>query len=467
LENSKLINLLRTFSRVELRELHDFVRSPFFNKKKQVTELYNYLKKIAPHFPPAKIEREHVYKKIYGNEKYNDTLLNHVMSDLFQLVEQYIGWAKYQKEKVLVNTHILDEYVERDLEKHYQYLYRKTAQLVEEETLRNTDFYYQNFLLANLAEKHFDKKKLRKFDNHLQIVADNFDVYYLAKKLKHSCEMLDRQRVVAADYEMKFVEEVSDFLKKNNYDNIPPIAIYRRILITLKDDQADEQYQELKILIERHINHFPKFEMKQIYLAILNFCIRKIRNGNRIYADEALELYLKGIENRVLFEGEHLSPWTYKNVVVLGIGLKKYEWTEKFIYNYNNKLPAHFREDALHYNLADLYYRNKVYDKAIEHLRNVEFTDVYYSLDTRLMLAKIYYETNETEALLSLISSFRIFIKRNKLIAQNVKESYTNFLKIIHLLVKKEGKESIEKIKETIEKTQLLMDKRWLKEQLK
>ncbi len=86
-------------------------------------------------------------------------------------------------------------------------------------------------------------------------------------------------------------------------------------------------------------------------------------------------------------------------------------------------------ENAYRYNLANLNYSRKLYEEALELLRDVEFTDIYYKLGSRSLLLKIFYEMDETESLFSLLESFKIFVKRSKQISGYQKEIHLNLLK--------------------------------------
>ena len=81
------------------------------------------------------------------------------------------------------------------------------------------------------------------------------------------------------------------------------------------------------------------------------------------------------------------------------------------------------------------------------------------------MLLKIYYEKSEVEALLSLIQSFRIYLKRNQHLSENIKNTYLNFVSLINELFKK-GKEQSEKLKQSIQQSAPLTDRSWLLQQL-
>lgn len=148
-------------------------------------------------------------------------------------------------------------------------------------------------------------------------------------------------------------------------------------------------------------------------------------------------------------------------MVKLSLRLQHYTWIESFIQEYAPKLPGSFRENALHYNLAELYYYTNRFDQAQEHLNQVAFSDLNYYLGARVLLAKIFYETDEEEALLSLISSFTIFLKRNKQLSNNLKHTYLNFCQILFQILRRSPAQ-MKKLQEKISNTSLLTDRAWL-----
>ena len=89
---------------------------------------------------------------------------------------------------------------------------------------------------------------------------------------------------------------------------------------------------------------------------------------------------------------------------------------------------------------------------------------MYYSLDSRRLLLKIYFEIEEDEALWSLIASFRIFLKRNKLANEATTKAYINFVDILKRISKRDPmlKDSI---LEQIQGTRALPDRTWLRNQ--
>lgn len=461
MHNSKLIALLKTFDSKELREFKDFVSSPFYNKSEELVQFYSYLKKIAPGFPIKKTEREIAYTSVFPKLPYDEKHLNYLMSFLLKLTEKYIGIKKYESKGILPDYHILASCVDRDLPKHYQNLYQRSLAKLEKGALRDASFHYQKYLLADSADQFFQKQKLRRMDKNLQYATDNLDLFYLSNKLKNACEMLDRQKVLSAEYQHNMIKEVAQYLAEKDHDQYPPIAIYYQIFLTLTRENGESHFEKLKQLLHVHFDKINADEMKHMYLAALNFCIRKVRKKEEQYVEEAFDLFRKGIENKILYENNHLSPWTFKNVVKLGLRLKRFEWTEQFIINYEKHLAEEFRQNALNYNLADLFYYKKELGKALEYLQKVEYSDVFYALHSKVMLLKIYYEMNEEEALFNLLASFRIYLKRNKLISNEIRIPYQNFISSLNQIAKADKKQ-LPNIKEKIVTTELLTDRNWL-----
>ena len=461
MHNSKLIGLLSTFSTSELREFKDFVASPFFNKNEELVLFYGYLKKIAPNFPLKKIARENVFAALYKGKKYNEKHLNYLMSFLLKLAEQYIGYSRYKAQGILPEYHILSSSLDRQLDKHYQNVYQKAKKKLDSNPLRDTEYYYQYFLLSQVADRQFGMQKVRRYDANIQEAADKLDLFYLSQKLKYACEMLDREKTLSVKYQQFMLKEITQYLEYLDQEISPGIAIYYQIYLTLTAENGDQHFEKLKTLMGQHTSKFSQFELKEMYLMALNYCIRKVREKDDRYVEEAFTLFKNGIENKLLYENNLLSPWTFKNTIKLGLLLKQFDWTEEFIKKYKDDLDEETRDNALNYNLADLYYYKKDLEKAQDLLQRVEFSDVFYALSSKVMLLKIYFEKQEEEALYSLLASFKVYLRRNKLISNNVRQTYQNFISLLSQIAKGNLRNAA-KLREKIINTELLTDRNWL-----
>ncbi|NUN99721.1 MAG: hypothetical protein HUU01_03805 [Saprospiraceae bacterium] len=466
MENSKLIQLLCAFDPPMLRGFQEFVASPFFNKDQELVRLYDYLKQLlSKGLPKAKTARQAVFAGLYPEKPYDEMQLNRLMSRLLQLAERFVSIWRYEQRGVLPDCIALEFYVETHLDKIYAFAIEKVKSKLDRLPLRNGDWYFQQFLLSDIAERHFSAQNLRRYDHHLQEASDHLDTWFLSQKLFYLCAMLDRQKILSTPYRQTFLGAMRQHLEQHNYENVPAVAVYHHLLNALSGTDDSPHFQSLKTWVYDSDQHFSKAEVKDLFYFAINFCINKLKHGDRAFAEDLVELYDRGLQKGVLLEDGLISPWTYKNMVKLGLGLRRFEWVERFITEYSFKLPADQREDAYHFNLADLFYHKKDYRSALFHLNQVEFTDIHYSLDAKTMLIKIYFETSETEAFLSLLSSFNIYLRRNKLISKEIKSAYLNFTAILQQ-INNLSKERRNALADKIKKAPLLTDRNWLLEQV-
>ncbi|MBX2872867.1 MAG: hypothetical protein KTR30_12225 [Saprospiraceae bacterium] len=466
MEKTKLVALLKTFDAKQWSEFDEYIRSPFFNKNQELIEFFQLLRSYAPRFHPKKVDRRKLFQELYGVVVYDEKKMNHLSSLLLKQLEDYIGYKWMKRQTGLSRYHVMEACFEKNLPKHYRFLASRFAKNWGGKEQKGAAFHHQQLLAADLANRSFLKERSRKYDPHLQIASDQLDAYYLIKKLKYSCEMLDRGQAMAANYELPLMPEIFQFLQDQDYTDIPLIAIYSQIYAMLTQEDKDAHFQKLKRLIHQHIDQLDTSEIQLIYLFAINYSIRKLRAGDTRYLAECLDLYLESIEKKLVYVDGHLSPWTFKNVVKLGLKLDRIDWTEQFILKHSPELSEGFRDNAYHYNLADLHFWKQSFNEAQKHLQEVSFTDIHYALDSKVLFLKIFYEKRDWEVLLSQAAAFRMFLKRNKVVTKQVRQPYENFIRILLKLIKQKNSVAV-KAKAQLQDMPYVFDREWLLKKLK
>lgn len=466
MEHSKLSELLKTFESTEWRAFRDYVGSPYFNKQEVLIRFCDYLKQAAAKdYPASKLDRHNVYSAIYPEQTYDDKQFNYLLSGLLKLAEDFIALRQFEQDGIMPEYYLLKACLHRRQEKSYKHIFQKAQEKLENWPWRNAHYQFQAYLLAETAEQHFTIQNIRRFDHQLQDAADKFDAYFLSQKLYFHCAMLDRQKIVPEPYRLTMENELSDLIDHPQWDRMPAVNTYKKLLYALKDKEKGHNFSQFSQLLEENAQLFPAEEMRDLYFYAINYCIHQIRLGEKSFADNLMRLYEQGLTREYLLEDGRLSPWTFKNMVKLGLGLQRFDWVEKFVAEYSNRLPEERRSDAFHFNMADLYYHKGVLDKAMEHLYQVAYSDIHYSIGAKAMLLKIYYEKQETEAFWALQASFKVFLQRNKLISKEVKAPYVNFARLLYQM-QKYGSRQKQELTDAIENTPMLADRSWLAQQV-
>lgn len=458
--------MLQTLSKKELKKFDEYLNSAFFNTNPLLISLYDHVIKDFPLFESNNILRENIFKVLFPKADFDEQRLRYAMTDLVKLLEDFVSYKEYETSSFYQKLQLLSALNKRNLDKYFQGTKGQAKEIQLKHPFRDSNYFYNEYMLEAESNLFFSKQANRTSDESLYMALDSLDIFYLATKLKYCCEVMNRKNVLAVEYDLLFLDEILLYLKKTTKEHQPVVAIYYQILMTLMESDHEDHFAKLKEFLELHIDKFTLLEAKDMYAYVQNYCIKKINKGNTNYLSELFQIYKTLLNKGILMVGEFFSPWDYKNIVVVGMRVEEFEWTENFINEYRLKIAPVFRENAYHYNLAALYFNKQEYSKALKLLQKVDYTDVYYHLDSKSLLLKTYYELNEIEPLLSLIDAFRIFLRRNKLISEYQRTVYSNQVrfvkKVLSIKLKSKNEEALTGLKNEIETTKQVADINWL-----
>jgi hypothetical protein len=468
MHKSKLIAVLRTLSSNELRWFGAYIQSPFFNRNKKVTALFSVLKKHHPDFPEQKVAMEKVFPKVFPREKLDEQKLRYVMTDLAQLLEDFLSYQEYDKDEVYKKHLLLNTYDKRGLDKYFNGTMEDVQQAQEKNPYRDWNYFFNQHLLEYDSYLHQLSRQQRAISTSLQNVVDNLDLYYLSNRLRFNCAIMTRQHWLQEEYNNLFLGEILSFLSKTNLENIPSVSIYYEITMLYIEFREEKHYKKLISLLEKYGRFFHQDELQDMYTHALTYCSRQINQGNLNYLNEMLELYKKLIDKEILYEKGFISPQNFKNIVALALRVGQLDWTEKFITKYRERVQADYRENNYAYNMAYYLHAKGDYSKALKLMQTAELNDVYFHLDSKVLLLKTYYELDEQEPFFSLADAFTNYLKRNKLISDSSRESFLNFIRFSKKLIQVRlgGRTSAEGVAKEMKKVTSIASRQWLEEKL-
>ena len=426
------------------------------------------MKKYAPEIEGKNIEKERLLAKGIPGLALNEKKIGYMMSDIVEHCENYIRYNNHFEEDIEGYVHLLSTYNKWGTDKLFEQTLREARNTLTKNPFRNAPYFFKEYLLQSEVNLFFDRQKKRAYDASLQEAANFLDLFYISTKLKYSCELINRQKLVVTDYNLRLLKEISDHLKENSYEEYPSITIYYQILMTFTDTDTEVHFEELKRLLDEHTTKFPPDEARDMYAYAQNFAIRKINAGEKRYLREYFDLSKAALEKELLMVDGDLSPWTFKNLVIAALRVGEFNWAEQFIKNYKNRLNEKFRSNAYNYNQGALLFFKGQYGDALRLINQVEYTDIFYALDTRTMQIKIYYQLDEWDPMQSAIEAFKVYLRRNKTLSENVKLLYNNFLKYTDKLSRltKRDKPKLTELKQKIEETKQIADLGWLQQKV-
>ncbi|MEN9609216.1 MAG: hypothetical protein RLZZ628_30 [Bacteroidota bacterium] len=495
----KLYTILSKFDKIEQNRLRKYVQSPYFNVNESLTTFFEYLirhinsnvhtNSPVQHLATTAIGQRYgnvafqdkqdldkceIWRILFEYEPYNDTRFRKLCSDLLELVENFLAQQVYDHADVQQAAYLLEAVSKKRLDKLYLTCVRQAQLASKQQPYKNAEYYYGKFLLEkNFYEMHEselnrgDKTNIEEMINHL-------DHFYLTEKLRSYCTVLSHKTLISHDYKLLFIDEIIAHIEKYKarYEEVPVIAIYYHILLTQTDTENTAHYFKLIDLLDKHHSRFAPDELYKMYISALNYCTKRVNKNDKMFLNVFHDLYKILLKKEILFYGTptmELSPWHFKNVVLIANRLGEYNWTENFIKEYQHKLPKELRESAVSYNLANVYFNRKQYDKVQNLLQSVEYQDLTYSLGSKTMLTIIYYEKDEFEALDSILKSFQTYLNRHKDIAENRRLAYLYLIKFVKRMTKimPGDKKAVEQLKQEVLEANTTASRDWILEKLK
>lgn len=458
MQNSKLIETLKTLETKELTRFKEYVHSPFFNKHKVVCKLCNYMLGFAPKFEHKKLSKEHIFKHLFPNETYNSTAVYTYTSNLLILLTDYLATSKFEENQLQVKLYSLQALRSRGLVKQFNTIAKQYTSLLNK-TIRDRDYHYYQAALYN----EFDRiLPVRNQDQNIQLKDTELEIVFLIDKMQIACDMINRNSIIGSDYKTSGINLVLEWLEsdKEYYLKFPEVRINYTIYKLIKTDNK-EYYDDLRAFLTDKTHIYPKTKIKLIYDYLINYCIKKMNTGDLDYFREFFELHRFLLKEEVLLlEDGSLDEWDYKNIVTAGARLGEFDWVETFIYEYKNFVRLGARENVFNYNLAYYYFSKNKYSNTLELLHHVEFTDSSYYIGAKIIQLKCYYVLGELEASLSLIATFKNYIQRSKVLSDYKKEMNQNMLKMAKKVIALEAK------KITLSKNKIKEQKTVLKRQI-
>lgn len=461
---SRLIRVFSTFDAAEKAGLRKFVFSPYHNSRKDVVQLLDFL--ISNPNTAVTANKSVVYKILFPKDhSYDDFKMRQTMTFLLRLIEKYLIAEHFKEQKVEQQIILSKIYRARNLNSLIPKSIKKAGKILHQNSIRNVDYFNLEYHIQ--VEHHaYSAREKRVAPLNLQKMNDTLDIRYIGEKLRRTCLTLAHGNVFNYQYEIELLKEIEILIKQKKLLQIPLIATYYYTYKSLIEDDP-LFFRQLKNTLFQHLDIFSKDELRDLFILSINYCIKKINNGDNEFIQESFDLYQTGLTRGVFLQNGFLSRFTYKNIVAAGLKLGEFDTIESFISDYKNQLESQYRESNYSYNLARLYYTRKEYHAAMQLLLQVEYDDIFLNLDSKNMLMKMYFELKEYDALESLLESMRTYLLRKKVIGYH-KTNYKNIIRFTRKLLKLNpySESQKNKLKLEIQESQPLTERKWLLDQL-
>lgn len=429
MEKNKLVYFLRLLSPEELKEFKWYLSSPLFNRRES---LKNLLEVLVEEFlvKESNISREEVYLMVYGDKPFNNQSLKTIMTQLQKAFCNFLAFKGFQNDPINQQRYFLDQLMITGDQKYFPTYYKRATRELNAQPLDSAVRYLEMMQLGEMFHRYNQSRPGRDPQNHLAEAERNMLASFLIRLLRYELRELSRsgtfKQTPDSILKMAIVETVAAQLTE-----MPSVVqVYSLMVSCFKDLSKPEHFIKAKATLLNFWQDFSREEAIDLFLVAISYAADRVNGGKNEFLKELFELYQAMLFNSLLVEDGKLSPFHFKNIVNVGLRLKKFSWVEKFLEKWQNSIYPDHAENAYHYNYGMLFFYRKEYIKAQSHFHKVlqEYKDIFYGLNSRGYLLQIYYELQDINSLESLSNSFRIFISRHKEISDVKRQHYLSFL---------------------------------------
>lgn len=476
MKETKLIINLSALSTKALGNFRDFVHSPFFNKHKETTLFFDFLYDHNGRW--ERLTKEHVFAAIFPGEKYKEHSINNLMFNLMELLKQFIGQLVYAKKNERA-LHVIEGAQEQNLRKLSLELIEKEFKKQQKQPVKEGEHFKQLFHLYEFEDNIKNVHQQKIDESLIQHSLYNFEIWFIIEKLRLSCDLLNRMLVYNHQYDLGMIKHLLDYLKErwDYFGKILLVNMYYKILLIFLEPKKHEHFFTFVEVIEKYRDQCNTEDAKRLYDYAINLGIEFLNQEGRIFLSSVFKLYLLLIEDGLHIERGEVDQMRYKNIITLACKVGEFEWARNFMDTHYHNLNVVVRENAYNYNLAFLYYQQQKYQEALVLLSKLNYENVFFQINAKVMQIRIFYALGEYDVLLSFLDSFKLYLIRNKKVARDRINMNINNLrftrKFVYLMISKEThtksnfKEKLQKLyAETLQTEMPVIGKDWLLENI-
>jgi len=452
----QVIDILKSFSNDEIKQFRRFLDSPYFNRSENVTTLFELLIKFHPNFTSKKLTKEYISENIFRQEKYVDSSVRNLLSDLMNSCEVFMMQENFRKSALLSFDYLLKEIREKKLTAVFQRNYEKLDSKYS--LLQDVDSEYylakhkielNKFNFAGLNEKINDSQQADEHFRELYLSGIYITIHYIIEIISLYLAGV----FYAINYNRNLAE--IDFLKKAisqvNLEGLQNLLsgsehkfivdIYIALMKLIEDFKNEEAYDNYKNLVREHASKMDKDEAWFHYNNMVNTCtIRQMTsndNSTDKYDYEIFSLNEEILKNEY-YKNKKVNYFRYeffKDILQIGLRLKKMNWAENFILTYGPQLHKSDKENMMNLAYMYLYYEKGDYLKSWKYLNKIKIDYFIYKYDLKNYALKIYFDLGYYDEALTLVENYKKFINRSDLISDEEKTRTKNFISYLSKLI--------------------------------
>lgn len=476
--NSKLINIIKTFSPAEIRQFEKFLSSTYHKAEKNCMPFFIEVKKFYPHFTGSRFTYEYIYSRLYPGRAYNKQVMWNLGSAIEKSAEKFLVQTALQKNPFREKALLLGELKERKLAINFKaalaglekyavdekldYFYFENNSTVEGSRI---DYYYLIDKVKDMADA-----KLKDYE------------YHLLMYLRHIAGGVNDMNILERNFNIKYrtniplefikcsdLEKLCSYANRQNYKYGFLIEIYYHSIQMVLHPSEASHFTAMRELFVKHSSKFSVNEKRNMMFWLLNYCRQPLRAKEIDYIRVDFELNQFRLNEGLVFYPENqISKGLFNNIKNSALNAGEVKWAEDFIRKYSLNLSADVKHDTVAFAKAQIYFLKNEYERVLDCLNKTVFNEPGDKIASKILTAQTLFELTEFESLLNHIDTSLHFLSKNEAFTSKQISFYGSFFKILKRTVRlifKNNKTNTDELIVDLKQTETV-SKSWLMEKI-
>ncbi|HMS66053.1 MAG TPA: hypothetical protein PKD83_12465 [Ignavibacteria bacterium] len=435
-----MLNYIDGLKGEELIRFEKFINSPYFNSNKNSIKFFTFLKEHKKFNPKNVSAKKNAFTFVYKTKVYDDLKFRKLVSDYIKLTEKFLMYSEFENYSPRNRIMLLSSLRKKGYSKRFE---TNMSELFAEQkkSFQKDDDYYINQITLEIEYYSFYFNRFQtEFADCLQDKSNNLDYYFVFCKLHNFLEMYNNEvnKGVTSGFNKTFYTEVIDFVEKNKlliqkkHPNLFIIYNVLQMFVT-----SDNYYlKELTNYLKLNANKLKHDKLKHYYNYLLSFYTMQINKGKTEYRPEMFKVFEYMYMKNLFVIDNVLTDQEYSSIINNSLALGEYEWADKFLMKYNKFIDPVIANDAFHLGKAKIYFYTKNYEELYPHLNEVKYIDSVYYFNSKVLLAKVYFETRNINSLEYVVENLKQYIRGRETLTAELTSTAKIFIKCIYALIR-------------------------------
>lgn len=481
MRKSAFIEIIKTFDKDELKRFDSFLNSPYFNTRSYTIKLFDELKKYAPQFEDAGLEKENLWIKLFPGKRYNYGMMKNIIFDLTKFAEKFLEIEKFNSDENMKFSALLEKLTEKNLYEIFMMKYGSFEKKKFSSSKIHLSYYRDyNDLKSKLSDLGNLNAKYRRrglIDERIEhLVLDflfSFGILYNEfcisdSDFNENSENKHIRAFAKLFFDNERIDKFTMLFKTFPERNFKVIQIIFKLMKSFLSPHDVSAYIEAKQTIKENHGYIELNTLRILYSCLVSALDNCKDTINFNSDEEYFDIFKKLIEYRIYAtDTGKVEPSLFLASIKTAAKVKQPEFIESICKNFLGKISPELRDNMKIYADVYLHYSKDEFEESLKYLNKINIDTHPMKFNLKNLQILISYEIKDYDMFVYLKDSYKHFLSKNRSVSESYRESNLKFIKYTDNLFKisetknKNEKEYLRKIisGDTVPNKQWILEK--------